>query len=370
MGCSNSRQGETHNPNANTQKPKLQKKPEFQNECKSLLSKYLTDDVFQQLNGIQDKFGYSLAELINSGVVNQNSSIGVYAGSPDSYITFAPLLNQIIQEYHGYDPADLHKSDWDASKCNFQPLEDQYCMSTRIRFARNLADFPLGTKITKEQRRQVENIAKEAFQKFEGELVGTYHSLVNMDKQTQKQLIEEHYLFKEGDKYLEAAGLNRDWPDGRGIFINNLKTFLIWVNEEDQFRVISMQKGGDIKAVFSRLSNAHTIINKVAKFAYNDHLGAIATCPTNIGTGLRASIHVKLPLLSKDMDTLQKIAEKNHVQIRGIHGEHSESEGGIFDVSNKRRIGFSEVELVHDMYNGVKEMIEKEKELEKHAIQS
>jgi len=80
----------------------------------------------------------------------------------------------------------------------------------------------------------------------------------------------------------------------------------------------------------------------------------IFSCPTNIGTGLRASIHVKLPLLSKDMVTFEKIAAENHVQIRGIHGEHSESEGGIFDVSNKRRIGFSEVQLVHDMYNGVK----------------
>ena len=80
----------------------------------------------------------------------------------------------------------------------------------------------------------------------------------------------------------------------------------------------------------------------------------IFSCPTNIGTGLRASIHVKLPLLSKDMVTFEKIAADNHVQIRGIHGEHSESEGGIFDVSNKRRIGFSEVQLVHDMFNGVK----------------
>lgn len=128
-----------------------------------------------------------------------------------------------------------------------------------------------------------------------------------------------------------------------------------------------MQPGGDIKAVFTRLSKAHATIEKVAKFAQNDHLGAIATCPTNIGTGLRASIHVKLPLLSKDMTTFEKIAADNHVQIRGIHGEHSESEGGIFDVSNKRRIGFSEVQLVHDMYNGVKAMIAKEKELEAHG---
>jgi arginine kinase len=80
-------------------------------------------------------------------------------------------------------------------------------------------------------------------------------------------MINDHFLFKEGDKYLDAAGLNRDWPDARGIFCNSAKTFLIWVNEEDQFRVISMQPGGDIKAVFTRLSKAHATIEKVAKFA-------------------------------------------------------------------------------------------------------
>jgi creatine kinase/arginine kinase len=89
----------------------------------------------------------------------------------------------------------------------------------------------------------------------------------------------------------------------------------------------------------------------------------LTTCPTNCGTGLRASIHVKLPKLSKDKARFEKIASDNNVQIRGIHGEHSESNDGIFDISNKRRLGFSEVELTWDMYNGVKAMIDAEKSL-------
>ena len=75
-----------------------------------------------------------------------------------------------------------------------------------------------------------------------------------------KQLIEDHFLFKEGDRFLESCGLNRDWPAGRGIFHNKEKTFLIWVNEEDQLRIISMQKGADIGAVFKRLSVAAAAI--------------------------------------------------------------------------------------------------------------
>jgi creatine kinase/arginine kinase len=104
-------------------------------------------------------------------------------------------------------------------------------------------------------------------------------------------------LFKEGDRFLEACGLNRDWPDGRGIFHNNEKTFLVWVNEEDQLRIISMQQGADIGAVFTRLSKACSHIETVAKFSHDEHLGYITSCPTNLGTALRASVHIQLPYL-------------------------------------------------------------------------
>ena len=90
-----------------------------------------------------------------------------------------------------------------------------------------------------------------------------------MSEADQKQLIEDHFLFKEGDRFLEACGLNRDWPAGRGIFHNNEKTFLVWVNEEDQLRIISMQQGADIGQVFTRLSTAAAEIEKIAKFAHS-----------------------------------------------------------------------------------------------------
>jgi len=83
-------------------------------------------------------------------------------------------------------------------------------------------------------------------------------------------LIDDHFLFKEGDRFLEACGLNKDWPNGRGIFHNVDKSFLVWVNEEDQLRIISMEKGADIKAVFDRLCRACNIITQKIPFAYDD----------------------------------------------------------------------------------------------------
>lgn len=196
-----------------------------------------------------------------------------------------------------------------------------------------------------------------------GNLSGTYYPLNGMSEETSAKLIADHFLFKAGDRYLEAAGLNRDWPEGRGIFHNDEKTFLVWINEEDQLRIISMEMGGDIKEVFTRLTTAISEIEKSVRFSYSPHIGYITSCPTNLGTAMRASVHIKLPKLAADMATFKAITDKHHLQIRGIHGEHSESEGGIYDISNKRRLGVTEVECVQDMYDGVVALIAKEKSL-------
>ena len=209
-----------------------------------------------------------------------------------------------------------------------------------------MADFPLGPGISKDQRNQVEAHVIKACESFTGELKGKYYSIATMSKADQEQLINDHFLFKQGDRFLESCGLNREWPEGRGIFHNDEKTFLIWVNEEDQLRIISMQPGADIKAVFTRLSIAANAIEEQAKFSHDDHLGYITSCPTNLGTALRASVHIKLPYLAKNKEEFNKIAEQFYVQIRGIHGEHTETDDGIFDISNKRRLGRSEKDLV------------------------
>jgi creatine kinase/arginine kinase len=124
-----------------------------------------------------------------------------------------------------------------------------------------------------------------------------------------------------------------------------------------------MQPGGDINAVFMRLVTALGHFEKVAKFSKDPHLGYITSCPTNLGTAMRASVHICLPLLGARKAEFEAIADKYHVQIRGAHGEHTETNDGIFDISNKRRLGPNMPTLVQDMYDGVKAMIKREKEL-------
>merc|ERR1712244_170894 len=108
--------------------------------------------------------------------------------------------------------------------------------SVRIRVGRSIQGFGLSPGITKEQRVGVENLMKGAFAKFAGDLAGNYYPLTGMDDAVRQQLVDDHFLFMSGDPNLKVAGMERDWPEGRGIFHNEAKTFLVWVNEEDQLK--------------------------------------------------------------------------------------------------------------------------------------
>lgn len=116
------------------------------------------------------------------------SGIGVYAGSESTYKKFAPLLDKIIEDYHGHKPNDSHVTDWDVNKIPTEPLDpkNEFILSTRVRIARNSAEFPFGTKISASQRRELESKAIKAFNTFQGDLQGTYYKLGELTAQQQE----------------------------------------------------------------------------------------------------------------------------------------------------------------------------------------
>ena len=199
--------------------------------------------------------------------------------------------------------------------------------------------------------------------------------------------------------------MERDWPEGRGIFHNEAKTFLLWVNEEDQTRIISMEQGGDVKGVFERLARGIKAVGDSVKaesgkdFALDERYGYIHSCPTNLGTGMRASVHVDLPGWTKEgVDKLKARCEELAVQPRGTRGESGGQTGKslssfqisfsklyfnwkkmywnnifklffllghTYDISNKHRLGYSEVQLVQVMIDGVNTLWKEDLEFQK-----
>merc|ERR1712014_345056 len=192
-----------------------------------------------------------------------------------------------------------------------------------------------------------------------------------IDKETEERLISDHFLFQEPDEpMLLSWRMERDWPHARGIYHNDKKTALVWVNEEDHLRIISMERGYNIRAVFDRFAGLVKAVEGACKgvgrkLEISDMYGNILSCPSNCGTGLRASMMIKIPLSSKQPNFKSWLAERS-LQARGSGGFASAAkDDGIRDVSNVDRMGKDEVTLVNEMIQGVADLIEWEKELEK-----
>merc|ERR1711942_269194 len=343
----------------------------------SLVAKHVTAPLWEKLSSVVTKTsGFTLAQAIACAVQFDDQHCGIYAGDWDSYKDFSEVLDPLIQEYHGISADAVHTSDMDVTKIkgNIDPTAP--VKSVRIRVGRSIDGFGLSPGITKEQRLDVENLMKKAFANLEGDLAGTYYPLTGMEENVRQQLVDDHFLFMSGDKNLTVAGMERDWPEGRGIFHNKDKTFLTWVNEEDQLRIISMEMGGDVKGVFDRLSRGIAAVGDSVKkesgkdFMLDPKYGYIHSCPTNLGTGMRASVHVDLPGFTKEgLDRLKARCEELKVQPRGTRGESGGQTGITYDISNKHRLGYSEVELVQCMIDGVNTLVKEDRELQKkHGI--
>ncbi|XP_022917848.2 arginine kinase-like [Onthophagus taurus] len=331
----------------------------------SLLKKHLNKNVFDELKDLITPYGSTLWDCIKSGVVNLDSGVGIYAPDAQAYHVFDILFDNIIEDYHnGFKYTDKQPlPDWGkvSTLQNLDPL-GRYVVSTRVRCGRSLEGYPFNPKMKEDDYVAVEKKVTNALRELKGDLKGVYYPLADMSPEVQKKLTTDHLLFKEGDKYLEAADANHYWPVGRGIFLNNENTFMVWVNEEDHVRIISMNEGGNLPKVYSRLVEAVRQIEKRLAFARSVRLGYLTFCPTNLGTTIRASVHIKLPNLGKDTEELELVADEFHLQVRGTGGEHTEVKDGIYDVSNKRRIGLTEYEAVKEMHDGVLELIKREQE--------
>merc|ERR1712079_632459 len=312
----------------------------------SLTAKHVTAEKWAKLGDhVTKTSGFTLAKAIACAVEFDNQHCGIYAGDEDSYIDFADVFDPLICEYHGLSADFKHTSDMDASKITANVEPDVPVHSCRIRVGRSIQGFGLSPGITKQQRIDVEALMKNAFAKLTGDLAGNYYAL---------------------------TGMERDWPEGRGIFHNADKTFLVWVNEEDQLRIISMQKGGDVKGVFSRLARGiqavgDSVMAESGKgFLLDERLGFLHSCPTNLGTGMRASVHIDLPGWTKEgLGALKARCEELNVQPRGTRGESGGQTGVTYDISNKHRLGYSEVQLVQTMIDGVNTLFAEDLALQK-----
>ncbi len=341
------------------------------------MAEILTKEMYERLSKIQTPMGYTIDDAIRTGVKNPGhphiKTVGATAGDEDSFSVFSEFFTPVIKaRMSGFRVGiDKHPTLLDPSKLPDAEFDTNYVLTSRVRAGRNIRGFRLPPSIHDDERWKLEKLIIKACEGITGECSGTYKGLYDMTDAEHEGYIDEHIMFeKPVSPLLIASGMASHWPNGRGMFVNAAHTFIVWSNEEDHIRVVSMEKGGNMKAVFTRWVDGLKQFEKGIKnqgydFMHTKDLGYIHTCPSNLGTGIRCGVHLRVPKLSEDETRFRDICKKFKLQTRGTGGVDAAATGGTFDVSNSDRIGMSETDLVLLLINGVNKMIELEKILEK-----
>ncbi len=327
---------------------------------------------------LSDSLQEAFMQCLASGIENPDSGMGCYACQPEDYDRFKPFFAKALAKYHGVGEDATHSSDWSLDGIDGLPangvldlaalgLPD---MSMRVRVGRNLKAFPLPGAMTKAQRCDMENFLVKAFDQLiaNEEYGGKYCSFTPghpnfVDEAEYQALVDAHIAFKDmsADSYLLSAGIANDWPHGRGVYISADKGFIIWVGEEDHLRIMCMQKGSILNTVFDRLKAALDVVNGIEglEFAVSPDYGVVTSCPTNLGTGMRASLHIQLPNLTSDgTDAKAKeIAKPLGLSVRGLGGEHTPiGADGTVDISPSARFCIKEAEIITALYKGIEQL--------------
>jgi protein arginine kinase len=229
-------------------------------------------------------------------------------------------------------------------------------LSSRIRLARNLQGHPFSVRIRDKERRQVyEQIRVAADQTaLKG---GIALDVAALSPLSRRVLLERHLISRE------LAGEDGGGPQpGAGLFLGPQDTLGLMVNEEDHLRLQVLTSGLRLAEAFGRLDRLDEELGAILPFAYHQEYGYLTSCPTNAGTGLRASILVHLPglVLTKEIARVLQGINQLGLTFRGLYGEGSEVVGNFFQLSNQTTLGRSEEDLIEHLQKIVGQVIQYE----------
>lgn len=335
----------------------------FPENTVSLANRFLTPSLFDRLSRLKTATGFTLEQAIRSGRENPDSHIGIYAGDAQTYTLFKEVFDPVIRTYHQITGpirhvSCLHRLDLP----NLDP-HNRFIVSTRIRVARNLSGHAFSPGITTHNRQTVARQIQQALDVLPDSLQGHFHP---MDALTLDQIHNRAFqgtAFLPGDRFQASADIIRDFPVSRGVFMSHDRAFRVWVNEEDHLRIICLEKTGALSKIFNQMVSALAQIRKHLEFAFDPRLGYLTACPTNIGTAMRASVHIRLPKLEKDPGRLKRLASTHGLQIRGTQGEKTAVTESVLDISNRFRLGMGETRLIQTLHTGIAAIIEAETHL-------
>ena len=210
--------------------------------------------------------------------------------------------------------------------------------STRIRLARNLSAYPFPMKLDEALAKEIVYLVKQALSKVD---VFQRHDIATLPAEEAKLLQEQHLISPALIKNKKMAV----------AFISSDRDISIMVNEEDHLREQYIHKGFDLYKAYERISGIDEMLATYLSFAHDKQLGYLSACPSNLGTGMRASVMMFLPGLawSQEIESLLPRLKANGLTMRGVFGEGTAAEGYSYQVSNERTLGVSEQDVLEEM---------------------
>lgn len=225
-------------------------------------------------------------------------------------------------------------------------------LSTRVRLARNLEDYPFPGWAKESHRREILTYCFDAIEGLSQMRRGTRFTIDELDDLEKQILMERHLISRELMSSKENAG----------VFISKDQSYSIMVNEEDHLRIQQVRVGFNFKRIWRTINALDSSIEEHLNYAFSSDLGYLTACPSNVGTGLRASAMMHLPALTlgNQMEKVVRAVNQLGIAVRGQSGEGSEAAGSIFQISNQQTLGESEREIIKRLTNVLSSIIEQE----------
>ncbi|NOZ41346.1 MAG: protein arginine kinase [Planctomycetes bacterium] len=242
--------------------------------------------------------------------------------------------------------------------------ESDIVISSRIRLARNLADFPFMSRTTEADRAEIEKTlhshvtALQESGKFPRETL--YFNVGELEEVDRQFLVERQLISRE-----QAEG-----EGARAAVIDPSERFSVMINEEDHLRFQVMHSGLDLGSTWQQINELDDLIEEQATYAFSNKLGYLTACPTNVGTGVRVSVMLHLPALviTRQIEKVFKSLQKINLAVRGLYGEGSQAMGDFYQISNQITLGLTEEELTKKVADVVPVLIDYERQAREFLV--
>jgi protein arginine kinase len=238
--------------------------------------------------------------------------------------------------------------------------ESDIVMSSRIRLARNLADYPFIRRCTDIDRANIEAMVRErlvADPRFSNMRFINVTSLEDVDRQflVERQLISRELANAEG---------------ARSVAIDENEQLSLMVNEEDHFRIQVMKSGLDLHSAYEKINELDDLVESHVNYAFHPLYGYLTGCPTNVGTGMRVSVMVHLPALviTKEIEKVFRSLQRINLVVRGLYGEGTQAMGDFYQISNQITLGKTENELLSQVSDVIPVIIDYERKAREFLV--